>query len=369
MPTQVMEAAKPAASFNRLQAKSLLGRFRSKQNTRAAFILTLDIALYLIFFAVIVVSHSLFVKLAASVVQGIVIARLFIIGHDACHGSFTTSKYWNKMLGRISFAPSLTTFSLWDLGHNFSHHGFTNLKGHDYVWTPLSKQEYDALPKWRQAVERVYRGFAGFGLYYLVELWWNKLIFPSSNHIGVDKRSHFWDSVLVTSYAALQALFLVGMAMVTGQSPWLLIAAGLVIPFLIWNITMGFVIYSHHTHPDVAWFEGRQNWNGARAQVENTIHVTFPLPFSALLHNIMEHTAHHVEIGIPLYELIGAQDQLEESFPADIRVHNWSWAYFRNCVKCCKLYDYQQHRWMDFDGRYTSENILYATVGAPVTRP
>jgi hypothetical protein len=35
--------------------------------------------------------------------------------------------------------PSLTPFSLWDVGHNVVHHGYTNLKGFDFVWAPNTR--------------------------------------------------------------------------------------------------------------------------------------------------------------------------------------------------------------------------------------
>ena len=73
----------------------------------------------------------------ASLVAALWIARLFVIGHDACHGSYTPNKVLNEWIGRIAFLPSLTPYSLWEIGHNLAHHGFTNLKGRDYVWTPV----------------------------------------------------------------------------------------------------------------------------------------------------------------------------------------------------------------------------------------
>ena len=82
------------------------------------------------------------VKVFASLVAALWIARLFVIGHDACHGSYTPNKTLNKWIGRIAFLPSLTPYSLWEIGHNLAHHGFTNLKGRDYVWTPYSPSEF-----------------------------------------------------------------------------------------------------------------------------------------------------------------------------------------------------------------------------------
>src|SRR4051794_5347164 len=109
----------------------------------------------------------------------IAIARLFVIGHDACHGSYTKYDWLNKIVGRIAFLPSLTPFSLWDVGHNVAHHGFTNLKGRDQVWVPMSAEEWQAASKFRRGLERIYRSGFGQGLYYLIEMWWKKLILPT----------------------------------------------------------------------------------------------------------------------------------------------------------------------------------------------
>src|ERR1700692_3471717 len=43
------------------------------------------------------------VKVFASLVAALWIARLFVIGHDACHGSYTPNKTLHKGVGRIGF--------------------------------------------------------------------------------------------------------------------------------------------------------------------------------------------------------------------------------------------------------------------------
>ena len=92
--------------------------------------------------ASLLIVESWWIKMLTSMVAALWIARLFVIGHDACHGSYTPSKTLNKWIGRIAFLPSLTPYSLWEIGHNLAHHGFTNLKGRDYVWTPYSPSEF-----------------------------------------------------------------------------------------------------------------------------------------------------------------------------------------------------------------------------------
>ena len=89
----------------------------------------LDWLVFAVAIASLLVVESWWVRVFASLVGGLWIARLFVIGHDACHGSYTPNKTLNKWIGRIAFLPSLTPYSLWEIGHNLAHHGFTNLEG------------------------------------------------------------------------------------------------------------------------------------------------------------------------------------------------------------------------------------------------
>lgn len=87
----------------------------------------------------------LWLKLLCGAAAGFVIGRLFIVGHDACHQSLTPHRRLNQWLGRIALLPSLTPYSLWEVGHNVVHHGYTNLKGFDFVWAPYTREEFAAL--------------------------------------------------------------------------------------------------------------------------------------------------------------------------------------------------------------------------------
>src|SRR6202142_3034946 len=175
--------------------------------------------------------EAVWVKVFASLVAALWIARLFVIGHDACHGSYTPNKTLNKWIGRIAFLPSLTPFSLWDIGHNLAHHGFTNLKGRDYVWTPYSPAEWAALRWPRRLMERIYRSGVGQGVYYMIEMWWKKLFFPSRKHVSTRRTSYTWDSLLVAAFATLWIGGLVAWGVHSGRSIPSLLLFAFVVPF------------------------------------------------------------------------------------------------------------------------------------------
>ncbi|MDB5966310.1 MAG: fatty acid desaturase, partial [Polaromonas sp.] len=67
-----------------------------------------------------------------------------------------------------------------------------------------------------------------------------------------------------------------------------------------------------------------------------------------------EHTAHHVDMGVPLYRLKKAQALLEARLPGRIIVQRFSWAWYFRTAQRCKLYDFERRCWTGFSGRRTS---------------
>jgi omega-6 fatty acid desaturase (delta-12 desaturase) len=326
-----------------------------RTTARAIFLLALDYALLLAALAGTVLAATGWVKLLCGLAGGFVIGRLFIIGHDACHQSLTPHRALNKWLGRIAFLPSLTPYSLWDVGHNVVHHGYTNLKGTDFVWAPLTQAEFSALTPLQRLLNRVYRSGWAPGLYYMVEIWWKRMFFPSAAHMPTRRRVFVLDNLLVGGVALLWASAMAGLAVATGQSVALLLLTGMVVPFLFWCAMIGFVVYVHHTHVKVGWHDDKAAWARAQPFVSTTVHLTFPLRIGALVHHIMEHTAHHVDMSIPLYRLKNAQQMLEDMLPGRIVIQRFSWHWYFDTARRCKLYDFSRRCWTDYTGRATSE--------------
>lgn len=129
---------------------------------------------------------------------------------------------------------------------------------------------------------------------------------------------------------------------------WLDLVMVLIVPFLVFNFIMGFVIYQHHTSPTNKWYKHEKEWYYWEVQLAETIHIIFPRPLNFLLHNIMEHTAHHSNTMIPMYHLPKAQQALQEHFENNIQTINWTWGYYWQAIRQCKLYDFEAHRWLTF---------------------
>ena len=352
-PAYLSEPSKHSTSLaplpSRKELRTALLAFSEKSTAKALLLIAADYALFFVGLGLVAAPTPWLVKLASSLLIWVQIARLFIIGHDACHQSLTANRNLNKWLGRLVFLPSLTPFKLWELGHNMAHHGFTNLRGKDYVWAPFSPEEFAQLSRSRQWLERHYRSGGGHWLYYLIELWWKKLYFPARSQVGGRRSLFMGDCLTVSVFGVAWIGGLVAAAHITHQSAFLLVVLGFALPFVMWNGLMGFVIYVHHTDPQVRWYRDGTAWAKAQPHLTATVHIQFPRVIGAVLHNIMEHPVHHLDMTIPLYQLQAAQKQLDALVPGQILKRQFSWAAYWACARSCKLFDYTTEQWVPFD--------------------
>lgn len=327
--------------------RDALAPYRRRSSGLAVALFAGDVLLLALGQALVVMGPGLALRVAGALLTWLGIVRLFLIGHDACHGALTDHGWLNRLLGRLAFLPSLTPYSLWHVGHDVVHHGFNNLRGRDFVWEPLSPVDYQQLPRWRRALERLYRSGAGPVPYYFWEIWWKRLYFPGLSRLRTRRVQFVVDCTLVTAFALAWVAGLATLASGFGASPWLAVGLGFVLPFVLWIWTVGLVVYLHHTAPDLPWFDDRRAWLQVAAQATATRYLRLPPVLETLLHQIMAHPAHHLDGSIPCYRLKAAQRRLMELLP-EIRPVRLTWGYYRQCVRTCKTYDFGAGAWRPF---------------------
>ena len=338
---------------------------RQTSNALAFLIFLATFAAYSATFWAIVFAPFWIIKLIAIPLNALLIGSLLIIGHDACHGSFTSNKYINQTIGRIAFFASLIPFSAWEVSHNQLHHGWTNFKQHD-VYIPLSKTEYDSLSAFGRLIQRLYRTFFGVVFLYQIETWIKHLIFPrKSDFKRMNRKIFYFDITLVLVFLVFQIISLVLIAPylanllgLTIQPPIILILTSLILPYCISAWLYALTTVNQHTHPKVPWFDKKSEWDFFNSQVQSVVHMKLPKILGLTFLDALEHTAHHVDVKIPLYRLKKSQKALHQYFSEAITVGNWSFIQFYRNMKICKLYDYDNHCWMDFDGNPTSKRLL-----------
>ena len=338
---------------NTRQLRTAIADFRKPSTGLALLIFLIDIIIYISAIAGLVILENTVARILCCIVAGTMISSIFVIGHDAAHDAFTGNRTLNRIIAHMAFLPSLHNFGLWLTEHNRIHHQSTNIQGMD-SWSPFSKEEYDAMPAWRKKLEKFYRSPAGIGFYYMIERWWKNKFYPYEKIAG-KYNSVYWDFALVVTYLAFYLCLLGYFGKVLPHTgPFELIILGFVVPFIQWNFMMGFTVYQHHTHESIAWTRTRHERDRLGGQEDFTMHVRYPRWYDMMSHNIMQHTTHHVDPGIPLYHLPGAQQVLGNIMGDELKTVRFTWKGFLQTMARCKLYDFEKHCWLDFNGNLTS---------------
>jgi omega-6 fatty acid desaturase (delta-12 desaturase) len=304
--------------------------------------LLVDLALYGAAMAGVFTSGHPLLRLAFGVLAGVAVAFLFVWAHDAAHGALFRSDTVAEVLGTAAMLPSSQMYRLWAYGHNKVHHGFTSFSPIDWIWRPLTPEEYCALPRWRRGVYRLERHPATCGLHYLVRVWWAGMVRfrPGERRRRAGYRLSKLGTLAYAIAAAVVAYRLAG--------GWVGVGAAVVIPFLVFTYVIAFVVYLHHTHPDVQFFSDRQEWSATIGQVTCSTAVRSNAVVERLTHNILIHPPHHVDTRIPFYNLKRAYSELEPVFGHYICEYRLSVRAVRRIFSRCQLYDFDTHTWHRF---------------------
>lgn len=339
--------------LDKRQLRTAISKYTQSSTELALLIFAIDLIIYISAIMGVILLEMFSLRILCSVIAGIIMSSIFVIGHDAAHNSFTRSRILNLVIGRIAFLPSLHNFGLWLTAHNRLHHHLTNLKGVN-SWSPLSKKEFDALPAWKQTVERFYRSPLGICFNYMIERWWKNKFYPYKKIIG-KYNSVYYDFLLIVAYLVFYLCLLGYVSLeLTHTNPIEVLTLGFFLPFIIFNFMVGFTVYQQHTHESIPWFKSKEERETFGKAEKITMHVCFPRWYNLMSHNAMEHPVHHVDPRIPLYYLPEAQKTFASLVGDDLHYVNFSLKGFLQTMAKCKLYDFENHCWLDFNGKLTS---------------
>jgi omega-6 fatty acid desaturase (delta-12 desaturase) len=318
-----------------------------------------DYALFLAGTALALLADAIWLRVLGALVAGLKMSSLYAIAHDAAHNTLCANRRVNKLLGVIAYLTGFYNYRLRLYDHLLRHHPMVNGPQPD-AYRPLSLEQYRALPKWRQAWERFMRSAnpLAWMAYATTMRLMKSETFPKKT-MPADVRREAW------GYAALMFGY-VGTAI--GLLAWwswghpalfaerFVFAA--VLPFLFFQMNQAIVVYYQHTDPRIPWFaEGdlRHLQYGAE---QLSVHIAMPRWASSLVHHMFCHAAHHVCPSVPCYRLYDAQAKLNELLGDSAVVLPFTPSALLDVFRRCKLYDYAEHRWLDFDGNPTTDRLV-----------
>jgi omega-6 fatty acid desaturase (delta-12 desaturase) len=338
------------------------GEFASLAERRLVLPLTvfaLDLTLYGLAVFGAVASTSLPIKFALSLLAGIAVLLLGIVAHDAVHRSFTSSRFLNRVIGTVAFLPALHPYSRWEYHHNRIHHHFTAQLGIDNAYPPMTVDDYARASRLTRRIYRWKRSLAGQAFYYLFDIWLPKMFLPARREREDFRASDWIDVLMVQGWLLIFVTMLTLWLHLETHRSWtgaLLDAAafGFLVPFLVWNVFISLVTVVQHTGPDVRWITARGRPSTPSETMRGTVHLVLPEPVDWFFHRVMQHPAHHVHSGIPLYALKKAEIQLESRWVDPPTKARWTPRYHWRLTSDCKLYDPERIAWCNFALETTS---------------
>jgi omega-6 fatty acid desaturase (delta-12 desaturase) len=226
--------------------------------------------------------------------------RVFIILHDAGHGSFFKNQRANDWVGVAAGILTLTPYFQWRHDHALHHasSGDLDRRGVGDVWT-LTVNEYVALPRWRRLAYRAYRHplvmFLLGPLYLFIIA--HRFVAPTST------RPRERQSVHVTNLALLGLVL--GLSWLIGWQSVLLVH----LPILVLSSTAGvWMFYVQHQFEDTYW-QSHPDWKYAAAALQGSSYYKLPRLLQWFTGNIGLHHIHHLSPRIPNYNLQRCYDE------------------------------------------------------------
>ncbi|WP_414039307.1 fatty acid desaturase [Acidithiobacillus sp. M4-SHS-6] len=307
---------------------------RKPDSRKTWSILILDVSLYI--FGFILACQDYPWNIPGTILTGMVISSLFIWAHDAAHGALMPTRK-ARLWGKLAMFPSGQIYALWTLGHNRIHHGFTSYTPMDWIWRPWSPEEYRNASRLQRFQYRMERSPWFTAWTYVRRIWFPGMVLFKGLHTDVrrDKLETLAFFVGLSTIAFLMNGF-------TG------IFWAVLVPFLIFQGTIGMVVYLNHTDPETTFQVKKENWNMARAQLHDSVTWRCRPWAEYWLHNILIHTPHHVDTRIPFYYLKPAFATLKASYPNQILERRFTWRRVLSTFKQCQLFDYGKQQWVTF---------------------
>ncbi|MBL8118446.1 MAG: fatty acid desaturase [Anaerolineae bacterium] len=221
--------------------------------------------------------------------------RMFIIFHDAGHGSFFKSKRANAIIGQFTGVLLFTPYYAWRHSHAIHHAtaGDLDRRGTGDIWT-LTVEEYNKLSFWKRMAYRMYRNpFVIFVIGPTIDFVVLQRFYPMN--AATDPREKA--SVRHTNIALL--IILIVMSLTIGFKEYVMVQ----LPIIAIASSVGvWLFYVQHQYENVYW-ERHENWDFATAALYGSSYYKLPRILQWFSGNIGFHHIHHLSPRIPNYSL------------------------------------------------------------------
>jgi omega-6 fatty acid desaturase (delta-12 desaturase) len=231
--------------------------------------------------------------------------RSYVLLHDCGHKSLFRHASLNNAIGHLMGFGIVIPHSLWKFIHDAHHKNVGNLEQRAFnpeIWT-LTKKEYLAARTWKRMAYR-----------FLRSRWIRFTLTPTIN-LGlifrlVSKKYSTAANVSVVLHDA--AYVLIGYVLLTFYPASMLFCL-LYLPLVVFYFIASYTFYAQHQFENTYW-ENEDGWNYKKASFYGASCIEAPAWFRFLTGNVIYHNLHHLQSGIPFYQLHHAHVCLKEKY-------------------------------------------------------
>lgn len=281
---------------------------------------------------------SYWATLGLSLINGLLLVRIFIIQHDCGHQSFFSKKSWNNTVGFLCSFFSTIPYHYWAQNHavHHAHNGQLDEKWRDIgdIYT-MTVEEYKEATFWKRVSYRIFRNpvvmFAlGPVWYMMVPLRIPKIKLEGWAKLRIGQVIN--NVVLVAVYA--------GLCYLLGWKAFLMIQIPIV---LVFAITAIWFFYVQHQHEET-YKNWKGKWNFLVASIKGSSYYKLPKIVQWFTGNIGFHHIHHLNSNIPNYNLeaCAKENPVLQKFVTTIS--------FKESLRCvyCHLWDEENQQMISF---------------------
>lgn len=180
------------------------------------------------------------IKLLGCIILGMGIAGFaFSVGHDANHGGYSNNKYVNTILGSTYDLIGLSSY-LWKVRHNFLHHTYTNILGHDVEihGDGLVRMSPTMEHKWIHKNQHIYIWL----IYPFIPFYWSLadvhlILIKRRYHDHAIPKPKLWELMILLGGKIFWVGFFIGIPLLVGYTP-----LETILGFGLTYMTYGFLI-------------------------------------------------------------------------------------------------------------------------------
>lgn len=331
------DTAQPATAARSRTIQEHAAAFRTSHAGRATWqlistLVPLTLAFTAMFWGV---SNAWWLTVLLLPLTALLFVRTFIIMHDCSHGSFTSSKRANEIIGFITGVLTMTPFAQWRRDHALHHasSGDLDRRGHGDIDT-LTVDEYRALGRMARFKYRFYRNafvmlFLG-PLYLMVHY---RRPAPTETTRKAKSASVHWTNLAI-------GVIILGLTLLVGWRGLLFVY----LPVVYLASAIGiWLFYVQHQHEHAHW-DHHDDWDYVTAAMHGSSFYRLPRVLEWFTGSIGRHHVHHVDPRIPNYRLRDAHEAVPEFRSVPVLTF---WKSLR--TTSLKLWDPEQRRLVGFD--------------------